>query len=126
MNVNQLTALFSRMGSKSLLRSLTSRRGRNKNWMYLVLSAVVGAITFMVRQRSKQKKDISEKTVVFKQHNKRDSGIPFPIQQLLTTEFAEDFFQSRKNQSSETNRDESGKSKNQFENEIEKHIKEVY
>lgn len=110
MNLNQLTKLFSSMGGRQMIRSFTKRRGRGKNgWMYVALSGITAALALMVRRNNNKQTSMGGKSVVFKQHNKGENEMPFAIKQFLTTEFAEDFFQNRKNYSPESSPNQNGK-----------------
>jgi hypothetical protein len=110
MNVNQLTKLFSSMGGRQMLRFFSKRRGMGKSrWMYVALSGIAAAFVLMVRRNNNKQTSMGGKSVIFKQHNKRENGMPFAMQQLLTTEFAEDFFQNRKNHSPESSSNQNGK-----------------
>lgn len=99
MNLNQLMKLFRGMDVDQILRLFTNGRGKgNRGWTLLMVSGIAAAVGMMLRRNGNMMN--SAKSVLFNENKKEsNTASPFPMNQLLTTEFAEEFFRDRKDQS---------------------------
>ncbi|MDF1509335.1 hypothetical protein PZE06_14280 [Robertmurraya sp. DFI.2.37] len=109
MNTKQLNKFFSRMGEKNIIRSFVKPRSRNKSgWLFLALSGVAAVATVMFRRNNTEMN--GNKVEPFKQ-GKKEMSFP-PLKQMLTAEFAEEFFK-KNNKSSTANSYSETKENNQ-------------